>query len=201
MKTTLARLAVPALVIGVISPAPAFAQLDPLLFLKTTQPYVILAVDAAQRMQRDADDIYYDPANYPELNALHEATIGLSPEEAFSYYRRKYINLQHENGEELASQKFTASKIEAVGDREAAYATFYARTRMVVARKALIQGITNNVSSAQFALVRTRQLNPQPPAAAGNEGPVLVEDLGQQWPTDLNAGKWKISADNRGRQQ
>ena len=107
-------------------------------------------------------------------------------------YRRKYINLQHENGEELASQKFTASKIEAVGDREAAYATFYARTRMVVARKALIQGITNNVSSAQFALVRTRQLNPQLPAA-GNEGPVLVQDLGQQWPTDLNAGKWKIT--------
>ena len=177
---------------GALSPAPAFAQLDPLLFLKTTQPYVILAVDTAQRMQRDADDIYYDPRDYPELDALHESTIGLSPEEAWTYYRRKYINLRHENAAELASQKFTATKIEAVGDRQAGYATFYARTRLVVARKALIQGITDNLSSAYFALIRTRQQNPALPAA-GADGPVKVSDLGQQSPTDLALGKWKIT--------
>jgi hypothetical protein len=192
MKTTIARLATLALLIGIVSPTPALAQLDPLLFLKTTQPYVILAVDTAHRMQRDADNIYYDPRDYPELDALHEATIGLSSDEAWSYYRRKYINLEHENPAELANQKFTATKIEAIGDRQASYATFYGRTRLVVARKALIQGITDNLSSAYFALVKTRQQNPALPGP-GNEGPVKVSDVGQQSPTDLALGKWKIT--------
>jgi hypothetical protein len=76
MQTTIARLATLGLVCGILWPAPAFAQLDPLLFLKTTQPYAILAVDTAQRMQQDADDIYYDPRDYPDDNA-YDSTIGL----------------------------------------------------------------------------------------------------------------------------
>ena len=43
---------------------PAFAQLDPLLFLKRTQPNVVFVVDTAERMQHDADGTYYDPAEY-----------------------------------------------------------------------------------------------------------------------------------------
>ena len=33
---------------------PAHAQLDPLLFIKDTQPYVLFVVDTSMRMQRDA---------------------------------------------------------------------------------------------------------------------------------------------------
>ena len=34
--------------------SPAAAQIDPLLFLKTAQPNVLLVVDTSNRMQRDA---------------------------------------------------------------------------------------------------------------------------------------------------
>ena len=37
-----------------LSAAPASAQLDPLLFVKDTQPFVLLAVDVSNRMLRDA---------------------------------------------------------------------------------------------------------------------------------------------------
>ena len=54
------RLPVAALV-AVASTAPVYAQLDPLLFLKSSaQPTVLLLVDTANRMQRDAPT---DPAN------------------------------------------------------------------------------------------------------------------------------------------
>src|SRR6266545_4255113 len=44
--------------------SPAFAQLDPLLFLKNQQPNVVLVVETTNRMQRDADLTCYDPGEY-----------------------------------------------------------------------------------------------------------------------------------------
>src|SRR5712691_8834859 len=61
------------LVVVLAHPAPAAAQLDPLLFLKPSQPNVIVLVDVANRMQRDAPtgpanprttSNYYDPYVY-----------------------------------------------------------------------------------------------------------------------------------------
>ena len=44
-----------ALVVGLMAGAvPASAQVDPLLFIKDAQPYVLFVVDTANRMQRDA---------------------------------------------------------------------------------------------------------------------------------------------------
>src|SRR5438876_3380395 len=70
--------------------APASAQLDPLLFLKTTAPNVILVVDTSNRMQRDAPtdpstnsssistSNYYDPAIYNrDLTKAYQTTTGL----------------------------------------------------------------------------------------------------------------------------
>ncbi|MBD0324642.1 MAG: hypothetical protein ICV72_14850, partial [Aldersonia sp.] len=185
-----ARLAVIA---AVLAPTPAYAQLDPLLFLKTQQPNVILAVETANRMQRDPDNTYYDPGTYQKTGAGYEAILGLLASEADTSYRRKFYHLLHENVNELANQKFKATRIEAVGDKETTYQTFYERTRLAIARRALIQAISENTSTARFALIKTRQSFPAMPSAAGNEGPVKVSDLTQQTPTDQSTGKWKVT--------
>src|SRR5918995_1353653 len=89
-----------------VAPTPAFAQLDPLLFLKTQatssvtlssssttvtlQPNVILAVDTSQRMQFDADGTYYDPGLYARTLLPYEVALGLDPTNLSTRYRRKY---------------------------------------------------------------------------------------------------------------
>ena len=173
-------------------PTTASAQLDPLLFLKTTQPNVILAVDTANRMQRDADGVYYDPGTYAVTGSLFEAVIGLATGDASSNYRRRFFNLEHVNPTETGGDKFKADRLDTVGDREAGYSTFYERTKMAIARKSLIQAISDNVSNARFALIKTRQGSPSL-GAAGNEGPVAVSDPTQQTPSDNGTGKWKIT--------
>ena len=44
--------------------ADAFAQLDPLLFIKRDTPNVVLAVDVRGTMLKDADGTYFDPQLY-----------------------------------------------------------------------------------------------------------------------------------------
>ena len=193
MTTTLTRSLRAALVLGFFAPAPAYAQLDPLLFLKTTQPNVILAVDTAQRMQRDAANTYYDPANWTETGADVEPAMGLQANEAFKSYRRKYYNLAHSNIND-ANERFTASYIAAVGDLEFGYLTFFERTRLAIARRGMMQAIADNNSSARFALVRMRQAASS--MIVGNEQPVVINtawNLTQQATGDISANKWKIT--------
>jgi hypothetical protein len=69
------------LAVVVAWPAAASAQLDPLLMIKRTKPNVIFVVDTSLRMQRDADNVYYDPNDYTRSGvALNpwEASLGLS---------------------------------------------------------------------------------------------------------------------------
>jgi hypothetical protein len=120
MTRALARIAVAAVAGSVFLPASVEAQLDPLLFLKTTQPYVILAVDTANRMQHDADNTFYDPGRYLETDQSYEAVMGLQNTEAHTYYRRKYFNLEYETPSAFASDKFRATRIAAIGDQEPA---------------------------------------------------------------------------------
>jgi biotin carboxyl carrier protein len=182
-----------ALIAGLMAPAPAYAQLDPLLFLKSTQPNVILAVDTSNRMQFDADRTYYDPGTYAETGAAWEPAMGLQPAEAAKVYRRKYFNLLHSNINNL-NEKFTASRIAAVGDLESDYSRFYERTRLAIARRAMVQAVTENTSSARFALIRMRQAASS--ISAGNEQPVVINDatnIVQQANGDVSANKWKIT--------
>ncbi|HXG87944.1 MAG TPA: PilC/PilY family type IV pilus protein [Vicinamibacterales bacterium] len=180
------------LVAAVATPMVARAQLDPLLFLKTTQPNVILAIDTANRMQRDADNTYYDPGTYTETGAVHEATLGLASSGATTNYRRKYFDLSHLNPNENAGDKFRASRIVAVGDNAATYSTFYEPTRLAVARRGIIQAITANLANARFGLMQTRHGSIALPSA-GNEHPVLVDDVAQQVNTDHGGSKWKVT--------
>src|SRR6476659_5122012 len=72
-----------------LRPTPALAQLDPLLFLKGTQPNIIVAVDTSNRMQRDAPtdssnyfttSNYYDPYlySYSSLNVVLNSELNLT---------------------------------------------------------------------------------------------------------------------------
>jgi hypothetical protein len=73
---------------------PAAAQLDPLLFLKTTKPNVLLIVDTSQRMLYDAEGNYYDPWIYSTGNSWDSGLdnpLGLSALD--TRYRRKYVAL------------------------------------------------------------------------------------------------------------
>jgi len=120
MRRTL-RLAVGVSAVA-FTAASAYAQVDPLNFLKTSQPTqaggvdakpnVIFVVDTSNRMQRDAaTDLtnattasstsnYYDPFVYPKTGALYEGTIGVSGANTTAAYRRKYLNMAFANGGE-----------------------------------------------------------------------------------------------------
>jgi hypothetical protein len=192
MTTTARRALQLVAMAGVLAPASAHAQLDPLLFLRTTAPNVIIAVDTANRMLRDADNTYYDPGVYPRVNAAHETLLGLSNANASTSYRRKFFDLAHGNPTLAAEERFTASTLSVVGDLDPAYGTFFERTRLAIARRGLIRAMNDNLSSARFALIKTRQANPTLPSA-GNEGPVKVSDPARFDPTDQTPGKWRIT--------
>jgi hypothetical protein len=186
-------------------PQAAEAQLDPLLFLKrsvpsvTTPSYranVLVAVDTASRMQYDAEGHYYDPADYARGN-LWDSVIGAT---TGVRYRRVYESLAWNSSG--GPQKFTTTRIATVTDASAtAYANFYQKTRIGVAKTALAQVIAENNASARFGLLKTRQSNPQIISPA--DGPVLSTNAGQQLPTDgVGVGLWKMyrgvtSGDNR----
>lgn len=173
-------------------PQTAEAQLDPLLFLKrsvpsiTTPSYranVLVAVDTAPRMMYDADGHYYDPTEYARGNAWDTAlgaTTGV-------LYRRVYQSLQWTSS---GSPKFTTTKIATVTDAAAtAYANFYQKARIGVARTALAQVIAENNVSARFGLLKMRHQG----AATIVDGPALSSDAAQQLPTDWGGvGLWKV---------
>src|SRR5688572_4386509 len=98
MNSAVHRIVQSALVLGaLLLPVNAFAQLDPLLFLKTTQPNVLLLVDTADRMQYDADLVYYDPGTYTKTGALYEGPLGISASNTTTSYKRRYVGLTHRN--------------------------------------------------------------------------------------------------------
>ena len=120
---------------------PAHAQLDPLLFIKDTQPFVLFVVDTSLRMQRDApsdpncvpgavnaamcdvnavnaSSSYYDPFIYTKTGATYEPfLLGATPS-ITSKYRRKYVNLNFNNNSANVADKVTASRIDTVTDRD-----------------------------------------------------------------------------------
>src|SRR3954462_9625257 len=88
----------------------AFAQLDPLLFIKRVPPTVIVVFDTSMRMLEDGSGNWYDPNFYVVANdaAVLPAFPGISAATTKTY-RRVYRNLQS-----VASPgKFTADSIAA----------------------------------------------------------------------------------------
>lgn len=170
---------------------PAFAQLDPLLFIKNgATPNVLLVVDVSQRMQKDANGDYYDQFVYPKGGAAYEAQLGLTGATYTTGYLRKYVALADVVG---GSDKMTATTIVAVGNLQTGYSTFDSATRWGVARRALVQAVQQNLGVARFGLLKMRQSNPRM-GTQGDDGPVAVSDANLQAPTDgWASGRWHIT--------
>jgi hypothetical protein len=190
-----------AVVAVALDVAPVFGQIDPLLFVKNTQPNVIFAVDLDNRMQRDAPSdqsnqastsSYYDTALYPfsAANVGVNGSLGLTATNTASYYRRKYVALQYLSN--TNTDRFSTTSITAVGDLEAGYAMFEAPTRLSVTRAAIDQVVKLNQNVARFGLIKMRQKTPTV-AAVANSGPVANSNSSQAVGDVSSAGKWAIS--------
>ena len=183
---------------ALVRPAPAEAQLDPLLMLKRSQPTVteasyranvLLAVDTAPRMQFDADGNYYDPAEYTRGN-FWDSVLGVTPANTAWRYRRLYRNLQPNSS---GPQKWDTSTIAIAGDLQGtAYSRFYARSRIGVAKEAMAQAVEENFDSVRFGLMKMRQNNPR--VLRLSDEPVWNADPNQQTPSEFSSvGYWKLS--------
>ena len=183
----------------VARPEVASAQLDPLLMIKKgtpanpVKPNVIIAVDTAPRMQHDADEVYYDPNDYVRAGCFllpcWEDSLNLAA--PMSRYRRKYFNLLEVSG---GSDKMTADRIETIGDNTgSAYTNFFSKTRLWVARTALVLALTQNTSVARFGLIKMRQNTPSW-GTEKNIEPVAVSDANQQTLTETGVtGRWAVT--------
>jgi hypothetical protein len=189
---------------SILAPQQAAAQLDPLLYLKRTRPTVLIAVDTANRMQRDTYGNYRDDNRYKRLRdtaTTWEDALGISDANTANEYRRTYVGLINTDSSS-SGDKFAADHIEIVGDRDAAYPLFDEATRISIARRGLIEAITRNSGVVRFGLFRMRQNSPAfvTPASSGaskwqiNEGPVtILNSAAQQSTGDISSGKWAIT--------
>ena len=170
--------------------APVYAQLDPTLFLKRSQPNIIVMLDTGADMQRDAPSdpscvpgavnaatcdlvkanetsSYYDPFIYTRnagLPAVWEAELGI--QNATTSYRRKYVGLSPGSG----GNAFTTTTISTTLNSAAGFSTFESPTRLAIARAAIYRAITQNQSVARFGLYTMRQSSPAV-ATQGNVSP------------------------------
>jgi len=195
-----------ALAGAVLAPQQASAQLDPLLYLKRTKPTVLIAVDTANRMQRDVNGDYRDDNVYRYADPLlaWEAALGINPGvNVSSAYRRKYVGLANTDTS-VSGDRFSADHIEIVGDRDPGYGLFDEGTRISIARRSLVEAINRNANVVRFGLLRMRQSSPRfiTPASADalkwniNEFPVTITNsayLNQQLNGDYAIGKWLIT--------
>ena len=167
---------------------PAAAQLDPLLFLKRSKPNVILVMDTSHRMLYDGDGGYYDPADYATTSAIR-SSLGLTVQD--KNHRRKYESLVFQNGQ---PDVFATARIAAAGSSSgsALYANFYTRSRIGVAKAALLQAVQENSTSVRFGLVKTRQASPTIPATSLTVT-ALNADLGQESSDTGLPARWLIT--------
>src|SRR5262249_29030865 len=118
-------------------------------------------------------------------------TLNVNATNTTAFFRRKYAGLDYVSG----SDKYTASTIAVVRDRQPGYTTFEAATRLSIARAAMYQAVSENASGARFGLMQIRQQPAAMPPVAGNSGLMADADPAQQTPTDAGSttGRWMIS--------
>ena len=136
-----------ALAAALAAPQQAAAQLDQFLYLKRSQPNVLIAVDTSERMQLDTNGDYRDTNLYVKLGGTDkpwEDALGVTGANTNRNYRRKFVGLVHTDPGSGAFEEFNVDHIEIVGDRDAAYATFDEPTRMAIAKRALTTALTAN---------------------------------------------------------
>jgi hypothetical protein len=137
----------------------AFAQIDPLLFLRRVPPTVILAVDTSFRMMEDGSNRYYDPRTYVGGDDLLVANaLGVALGEQ---YRRLLHTLEYTDTS-VSTDRFEVAEITAVRSSNAAYATFYDNTRMEIAKRGIDTALSGYAGSThRFGLLKLRQNAPK----------------------------------------
>ena len=159
----LARALTALVVVGLCS-ATAFAQLDPLGFMKRIPPNVILVVDTSRTMLEDGNGYYYDPVFY---RTADDPAVAAALGVASTTYRRRYRNLQYESTIDAVT-KWEAENIEAfpmiwdpsnpLTSNAPADKAFLAGTRMDMAKTAIAQAVDENGTWAyRWGLVKLRQ--------------------------------------------
>lgn len=168
----------------------AFAQLDPLLFIKRVPPTVIVVFDTSMRMLDDGSGNWYDPNFYVVSDdpGVMPAFSGIGTART---YRRVYRTLQSA----AAPGKYTAANIAttaAVWDPSNALTSnapsdllFLNPTRYNIAKQGLSAAVAENGSS-RWGLVKLRQNLPQWRVGANCDKPVQVSDLTQALYKDSN---------------
>lgn len=173
---------------GLAAGSPAWAQVDPLLFLKRTAPTVIVALELSSRMQRDPHDVYHDPVIFPRTGEPFEAALGVSDATVEQAYRRRYVALEWGAGGDALRAR--ARAIEVVGDRDPAWPQFDAATRLGRARVALQRVVETNTPSVRFGLLTTRQSGARLDLAEWPSIQAAVPGVDQ--PTDTGVpGQWR----------
>lgn len=148
----------------------AFAQIDPLLFLRRVPPTVILAVDTSFRMMEDGSNRYYDPRTYVANDDLVVANaLGVALGEK---YRRLLHGLEYTDIS-VSTDRFEVGEMTAVRSSNAAYATFYDNTRMEIAKRGIDTALSGYAGSThRFGLLKLRQSAPRWRAGNNCEKPV-----------------------------
>ena len=172
----------------------AFAQLDPLLFIKRVPPTVIVVFDTSMDMLGDGNGSFYDPNFYvvaddaavmPAFPSINTATT--------KTYRRVYRNLQSS----ASPGKYTADQIaattavwdpaNALTSNAAPDVAFLNATRYNIAKQGLSAAIAENSGSTfRWGLIKLRQATPAWRTGANCDRPVLVSDAAQLLYKDTN---------------
>lgn len=136
-----------------LSTVTAFAQLDPLAFVKRLPPTVIVVLDTSFTMLTDGDGHYYDPNTYFTANdPAVAAAMGVG---TAARYRRIYRSLQFQS-----ANKYEAPDIVAVPDSAAGYSDFYNVTRYEIAKSGIAHAVNENANARfRWGLVKLRQSN------------------------------------------
>ncbi len=160
------------LLITLVCSATAFAQLDPLLFIKRVPPTVILVVDTSLRMLEDGTGNFYDPNLY--LTSADSDVMSAFPNidpATMKSYGRKYKNLSYSAG------KYAAEAITAVPSNS--LTTFLQPTRYAIAKDGISSAVSENPGAVLWGLVRLRQVQPTWRVSPNCAQPVPISDATQ----------------------
>lgn len=132
-----------------------WAQLDPLIGLKTVPPNVVVVMDTSFRMLDDGNGNYYDVKTYSRTDDPSVAA-ALGVTSGNGAYRRIYQGLLFETVM-TPSNRYHTADIVAVPDSSPQYNTFWAPTRWTTAKTGLYQAVKENPNLVRWGLMKLRQ--------------------------------------------
>ena len=155
----------------------AFAQLDPLLFLKRVPPTVIIVVDTSLQMLEDGNGNFHDPGTYSTTAdpAVMGAFSNINPSTT-AWYRRVFRGMTYDT----SPGKYVANTIVAspATGLASADASFMDPTRWAIMRQGIAAAVSENAGSAfRWGLIRLRQRSPSWRISPNCDKPARVNDV------------------------